>query len=271
MQTYNYPMSPDRLDKAFIPGIDLDAAHSSRRRRVLIVDDDPEYVHLMKLILRQSDFDVAGAHDCYGALDKYAEFRPDVVLLDLSMPGIDGWSTLELLKKSGDVPVIIVSANANRDDVVKGLLIGVDDYITKPFYNPEVVARIQAVLRRASGNGLVRERIFPEIGLRIDFERQEAHLAGQSHLLQPREFEALSLLAADAPRIVTYEKLTTEIWGAATAQNRIRLKNVILSLRKKLEVDPSNPTLVLNRRSVGYSLATDPEKSPDTNIEENER
>jgi len=127
-------------------GTDLDNIGKQTRARVLIVDDDMDFIEMLKLILRHAGFDVAGATDSQMALEKCAEINPDVILLDLMIPGVDGWGIYQILREITRAPVIVVSASGNRDNVVRSLEMGIYDYISKPFYNPEIIARINRVL-----------------------------------------------------------------------------------------------------------------------------
>ena len=239
-------------------GKDLDAMEE--QQRVLLVDDDDEFLQLTKLILRQSGYDVASANAFDIAIEKCRTFQPDVVLLDLMMPQVDGWQTCEALRDMTDAPIIMVSANSNREAVVKSLELGADDYITKPFYNREVVARIQAVLRRAerSKSKTKQEKgySFPEINLSIDLENQIIVLRDQVHYLMGREFSALTSLASRAPKVATYEDIQQEVWGTNSNNDHNAVKNIIFILRQKLEIDPSNPEIILNYRGIGYYLRT---------------
>ena len=132
-----------------IPGVDLDEINTAARQTILVVEDEPDTVFLLKQILRMAGYNVLGAYNGYEAVQKCNENHPDLILLDLMMPEMDGWQTYQFLRQTTDVPVVIVSAIHNKDDVVRALRQGVDDYLTKPFVNAEVIARVQAVLRRA--------------------------------------------------------------------------------------------------------------------------
>src|SRR5512140_2033064 len=132
-------------------GADLDEVYASNRKRILVVEDEPDTVLLLKHMLRGAGYNVLGATSGQEALKKFSEVKPNLVLLDLMMPGMDGWETYRYLRQMSDVPVMILSAIASKDEVVRALRAGVDDYLTKPFVNAEVVARVEAILRRAHG------------------------------------------------------------------------------------------------------------------------
>ena len=235
-------------------GYDLDSESNSTHNRVLVVDDDPDFITMTKLILCQAGFDVAGALGCSSALEKCSMVKPDVILLDLMMPEVDGFETYERLKKVTRAPVIVVTASGDRENAAKSLRSGMEDYISKPFYNAEMIERVRAVLRRAGNEGKENTRAFPDIDLFVNFDTQEVYLNGKYIRLVPRQFLVLSILAKQAPRPVNYTMLTEEIWGEDAPKNRAHLKNIIFSMRQKLEMDPTHPRLVVNYRGLGYQL-----------------
>lgn len=236
-------------------GVDLDAFEEQPvARRALIVDDDPDTVDLIKIIIRNAGMDVVGAFSGREALQKCAELRPSVILLDIMMPEMDGWETYSGLRRITDAPVIGVSADDKKESLVKGLNIGFDDYVTKPFFPPELVARVNTVLRRAGANAPTTVRVFPEAGISIDYESHEVTINDRSIELSPREFAILAVLTKKAPRMVRYEEIANEIWGEDNIRIRNRIKYLIYLLRQKLETDPNNPLLILNREGLGYQL-----------------
>ena len=252
------PFTTTTLDTLY--GNDLDMASKLPRQRVLVIDDDPDFITMTKLILVQAGFDVAGALGCNAALEKCSEVNPDLILLDLMMPEIDGFETYRRLTKVTEAPVIVITASGDRSNAVRSLEAGVQDYISKPFYNAEMVARIQAVLRRSKE---VREEnfsIFPEIGLLIKFDTREVFLHDKFVRLVPREFALLAILARHAPKPVIYDVITEQMWGEDTPKNRSHLKNIVFSLRQKLEEVPTDPKLLINYRSLGYQLVSRPDK-----------
>jgi two-component system KDP operon response regulator KdpE len=198
--------------------------------------------------------DVVGAFSGKEAIQKCSDSHPTVILLDLMMPEMDGWETFHSIRQMTDVPVIVVSADTKKENVVKGLNLGFDDYVTKPFFPPELVARVNTVLRRATGAGPITKRVFPVVELTIDFETHELSLRGKEVRLSSREFALLEILAIKAPRLVRYEEIATKIWGDDNIKIRNRIKYLIYLLRQKVEEDPSDPQLVLNREGLGYQL-----------------
>jgi DNA-binding response OmpR family regulator len=244
------------IDIIPIQGTDLDTLKEIPRLRVLVVDDDPDFINMTKIILCQAGFDVAGADGCNTALEKCPQVNPDVILLDLMMPDVDGRETFRRLRKVTEAPMIMVTAYGNKDCAVDSLVAGFDDYIDKPFYNPEMVARVQAVVRRAKSGDKADLRVFPDIDLQVNFDTHEVVLHGKAIRLVPREYALFSILAAQAPKPVPYADITTKIWGENSANHRSHLKNVAFSLRKKMEVNPEKPKLIINHRSFGYQLIT---------------
>ena len=238
-------------------GVDLDSIQArSSARRALIVDDDPDTVDLIKIIFRNAGMDVVGAFSGKEALKKCSDSVPSVILLDLMMPDMDGWETYDNIRQMTDVPVIVVSADTKKENVVRGLNNGFDDYVTKPFFPPELVARVNTVLRRAGGNQQVTKRMYPEIDMTIDFETHEVTLRGKDIHLSSREFALLEVLARKAPRLVRYEEIATTIWDKDNYKVRNRIKYLIYLLRQKIEIDPNDPQLVVNREGIGYQLNT---------------
>ncbi|MCE5207171.1 MAG: response regulator transcription factor [Chloroflexi bacterium] len=239
-------------------GIDLDELDISQRKRVLVVEDELDTVYLLKQILRMAGFNVLSATTGREALLKAAEQEPDLVLLDLMMPEMDGWEILDHLRQMIDkVPVIIVSAKASKDDVVKGLAAGADDYISKPFYNAELSERVKAVLRRASKPRELSRLVFPDIEMNLDLNMQEVTIKDQSMRLTPKEFDILSLLAKHSPAIVSYESIADNVWGEDSPEIRRRIKYLIYLLRRKFENIQADPDLILNIDRLGYKLQTE--------------
>lgn len=245
---------PYSVQSSDVPGIDLDEIHSSSRPTILVVEDEPDTVLLLKQILRLGGFDVLGAFNGTEAVQKASDAKPDLILLDLMMPGMDGWQTFQYLRQITDVPVVIISAIHSKDEVVRALRMGVDDYITKPFVNAEVIERIKAVLRRAKPNRPSDRLVFPQSDLVIDFSTQEVIL-NQKHIqLTGKEFSILATLARSAPDVVQYRAIAEAVWGKDNAQVRNRIKYLVYLLRQKLEEVAGSPDLIQNIDRLGYKL-----------------
>ncbi len=242
-------------------GVDLDLLYEvPERQRVLIVDDEADTVYLLKEILRAAGFDVIGASGFHEALKKAKDIPPDIILLDLMMPEMDGWETYRFLRQMTKAPVIVVSAKATKEEVVDGLQRGVDDYVVKPFYNAEVIARVKTVLRRSESPEQIRRLFFPDVELAINLSTKQVSIRNQGSHLTSREFSILVLMAKEAPGVISYETIAKEVWGEDTPNARKRIKYLIYLLRQKLEENPDHPRLIVNVEGVGYKLQTEPDQ-----------
>ncbi len=235
-------------------GVDLDEIKPVARKTILVVEDDPDTVLLLKQILRLAGFDVMGAFNGFEAVQKAAEAKPALILLDLMMPDMDGWQTFQYLRQTTNVPIIIVSAIHNKEDVVRALRMGVDDYLTKPFVNAEVVARVQAVLRRTNPAHQTDRLVFPHSDLIIDFTTQEVVLNQHSIQLTGKEFAILATLARSAPDVVQYRAIAEAVWGKDSQQVRNRIKYLVYLLRQKLELASGAADIIQNIDRLGYKL-----------------
>lgn len=237
-------------------GIDLDDVQAVERQQILVIEDEPDTVYLLKQVLRIAGFNVMSALGGQEALKKLSDNQPDLVLLDLMMPEMSGWDVFNYLRQMTDVPVIIISAVGEKEEIVKGLHLGVDDYITKPFHNAEVVERVRAVLRRANKQKEVNRLVFPNINLVVDFTSQEAVLNGTELSLTPKEFAILAVLAKNAPGIVRYETIAHSVWHQDSPEVRNRTKYLVYLLRRKFEDVLPGSNLILNMDRRGYRLQT---------------
>lgn len=235
-------------------GIDLDEFQRSSRQTVLVVEDEPDTVFLLKQIIRMSGYNVLSASNGFEAIQKCQDAHPDIILLDLMMPQMDGWEAYQHLRKITDVPVLVISAISNKEEVVRALHMGMDDYITKPFVNAEVIARLQAVLRRARPMKERNRMMFPEPGLVIDFDTQEVILQDKHIQLTGKEFSILAVLARKAPDVVHYRTIAEAVWGKDNGQVRNRIKYLVYLLRQKLEQAAGQGDLIQNIDRLGYKL-----------------
>ena len=238
-------------------GEDLDEQDSQKRQRILVVDDELDTVYLLKHIVRAAGFDVFSANTGSEAIKKCKDMTPDLVLLDIMMPEMDGWETLRFIREMTDIPVIMVSALGMKEEIVHALQIGVDDYLTKPFFNAEVVARIKAVLRRTSHSEPITRFVFPQAKLVIDMATQEVLLDKVEIQLTPKEFAVLSVLAKSAPAIVNYSKISQAVWDEDSDDAHKRTKYLIYLLRRKFaRINPAN-SIIQNIDRLGYKLQTE--------------
>ena len=223
---------------------------------VLIIDDMPENLDLLSDVL-SDHYRIRAANSGSRGLKIAMQSPPDIILLDVMMPEMDGFETLHYVRKISSVPVIIVSALATKDNVVRALNSGVDDYITKPFFNEEVVARIRAVLRRSNEPQEVSRLVFPQVDLVVDLKTQEVTIKDAKIQLTSKEFSVLSVLAKHAPAIVSYSVMAQAMWGADIPEARKRTKYLIYLLRRKLEEAAPDTDLILNVGRLGYKLQTE--------------
>lgn len=239
-----------------IEGLDLDQMTQGNRPRILVVDDEPDTVQLIKHIFQYAGFDVSGANSGKDAIAKMAEVHPSIVLLDIMMPEMDGWQTYTTLRKISDLPVVVISALGQTDVIVKALQMGVDDYITKPFNNEEVIARVKNVLRRIGTRNVLNRIGFPDLELILDLDTQELFYKGKRIQLTGKMFEVLSILANNAPRLVSYDDLTEKIWGEKTPSSRNRLKYLVYLLRQEMDSVDHSMEVIKNVDRLGYKLVT---------------
>lgn len=222
------------------------------RRRILVVDDEERMVRFIRMNLEHDGYQVAEALNGKQAIDKLRD-TPDLILLDVMMPDIDGFEVLETIRQVSTVPVIMLTAKGEEDDRVRGLELGADDYITKPFSPRELVSRVKAVLRRTEGaTGSMHGLIEVDDRLRIDFDRREIWLEGKLVKLRPTEYRLLYHLVQNAGWVVSHDQLLQKVWGYEYRDEPHYVRLYINYLRQKLEKDPSDPKYILTERGVGY-------------------
>lgn len=227
--------------------------------KILVVDDEPHVVRLVQANLQASGYKTLAAADGYAALKVVQEENPDLVILDVMMPGLDGYETCRRIREYSAVPIIMLTARGAQVDRIAGLDVGADDYMTKPFAVGELLARVRAVLRRSQAPAEVRSRpVFQSGGLQIDFARRAVTAHGKRIDLSPTEYRLLSTLARNADRVILHEDLLREVWGPEYRDEKENLRVYIHYLRQKIEKDPSNPRLILTHAGAGYLLATFP-------------
>ncbi|MHC1785370.1 MAG: response regulator transcription factor [Anaerolineaceae bacterium] len=239
-------------------GLDLDSMEMEiPHKRVMIVDDEPDTVEMVKLILTNAGIDVISASSGKAALEKCLRLSPDAILLDIMMPEIDGYETYDRLRKITQTPVIFFTAKAQKEELVKGLQIGADDYITKPYHPAELVARVHNTFRHNNNHTPVNSYFFPNLGLKINVDTREVTVHDQTVPLTSRELALLSILARSSNNWVTHETIGNEIWGQDNEKTRKRIKYLIFLLRRKMEKNPSKPVLIISRDGLGYKLVAD--------------
>ena len=224
-------------------------------KRVLIVDDEPRYLRLLEANLRTEGYEVVTAQDGQQAVDIFSSQPVDLVLLDIMMPRLDGFGATQRIREFSSVPIIILTAKGEEQDRVRGLDLGADDYLVKPFSATELLARVRAVLRRAqlppeSGQA----RFFIHDNLRIDFARAEVWRGETVVSLSATEYRLLLQFAHNLGKILTSEELLTSVWGPEYKTDKEILWVSIARLRQKLEGDPHNPRHIVTRSGLGYLM-----------------
>jgi len=223
--------------------------------KILAIDDNPQLIKMIRLCLERQDYEIIAAYSGSEGLRKFQDNHPDLVILDIKMPDMDGWEICRSLREmSPNVPILILTVLKEKANVVRGLALGADEFVAKPFRPGELVARIQALLRRADMTKASSNRtsFYDDGNLAIDFERQQVYLQGQPVNLSPTEFRLLACLVRDAGRVVPHETLLTRVWGPEYADETHYVKLYIRYLRQKIEECPRRPKYVLTEWGVGY-------------------
>jgi len=218
----------------------------------LIIDDEPQIRRLLRITLEANGYRVFDAATGHDGLVQAAQRRPDVILLDLGLPDLEGGEVLKRLREWTHAPVIILSVRDREDDKVAALDAGADDYVTKPFNSAELLARLRAALRHGQPQGV--DAIFHAGHLEVDLARRLVRKSGEEVKLTPIEYSLLRLLVTHAGKVLTHRQLLTEVWGAKAIEQTHYLRVHIAHLREKLEPNPSAPELIITEPAVGYRL-----------------
>jgi DNA-binding response OmpR family regulator len=222
---------------------------------ILVVDDEPLYQRLLKVNLEAEGFEITCVSNGVQALEMVSSSNPDLVILDVLMPRLDGFTTCERIRLFSSVPIIMLTARGEEQDRVRGLNVGADDYVVKPFSATELVARVQAVLRRArTTEKIVTERIFTHGNLRIDLARAEIWRDDRPVLLSATEYRLLIQFAQNVGQVLTAEGLLTSVWGVQYREDKEILWVSIARLRQKLEDNPHSPVHIVTRSGLGYLM-----------------
>jgi two-component system KDP operon response regulator KdpE len=224
-----------------------------KNRVILVVDDEERMVRFIRLNLEHDGFQVVEAFRGMDAIHKLRDAMPDLVLLDVMMPDVDGFDVLGMIREISQVPVIMLTAKGEEDDRVHGLELGADDYVTKPFSPRELVSRVRAVLRRTDSLGVTaKDMIEVDDRLKIDFGRREVWVEDELVKLRPTEYRLLYHLVQNAGWVMTYDQLLSKVWGYEYRDEPHYVRLYVNYLRQKLEKEPSNPRYILTERGVGY-------------------
>lgn len=225
----------------------------STNTKILVIEDEERMARFVRLNLEQDGFQVSEALTGREGLDKLRTFMPDLILLDIMLPDLDGFELLKMIREIDTVPVIMLTAKSEEEDKVRGLELGADDYITKPFSPRELVSRVKAVLRRIESTSVSsNEMIEVDDRLKIDFNRREIWVEGKLVKLRPTEYRLLYHLVQNAGWVLTYDQILSRVWGYEYRDEPHYVRLYINYLRQKLEKDPSNPKYILTERGVGY-------------------
>lgn len=226
-----------------------------KRSTILAVDDEPHVLRLLKANLESSGYKVLTAQNGEEAVEAVARESPDLVILDLMLPKMDGYAVCRRIREFSAVPVIMLTARSAEVDLVHGFGVGADDYLTKPFSITELLMRVQAVLRRSKWpEEIVARQSFQAGPIQIDFARHRVMVGGQEVKLTPTEYRLLTYLAAHANRVITHRELLRAVWGPEYGEESEYLRVYMRYLRQKLEPDPAVPRYLLTQPGAGYML-----------------
>ncbi|MDO8338614.1 MAG: response regulator transcription factor [Microcella sp.] len=220
--------------------------------RILIVDDEPSLSEPLAYLLGREGYETAVAEDGPAALAEFERGGADLILLDLMLPGLPGTEVCREIRQRSSVPIIMLTAKDSEVDIVVGLELGADDYVTKPYSTRELLARIRAVLRRRVDEDDIDDGILEAGGVRVDVDRHQVSVNGREVAMPLKEFELLELLLRNAGRVLTRGQLIDRVWGADYFGDTKTLDVHVKRIRSKIEADPSNPQLLLTVRGLGY-------------------
>jgi DNA-binding response OmpR family regulator len=225
----------------------------TKNKKILIVDDEERMLRFIRLNLEHDGFQVIEAVKGHEALDKMRTGMPDLILLDVMLPDLDGFEVLKMVREISSTPIIMLTAKGEEDDRVKGLELGADDYVTKPFSPRELVSRVKAVLRRVEADSTDTDDVIQvDKRLKIDFNRREIWVEGELVKLRPTEYRLLYHLVQNAGWVLTYDQILSRVWGYEYRDEPHYVRLYINYLRQKLEKNPSEPVYILTERGVGY-------------------
>lgn len=223
--------------------------------RILVVDDEPLYVRLLEETLKIEGYTVYSASNGYDAVEATSKHNPDLVVMDVMMPGMDGFSACQKIRTFSNVPIIMLTSKAAESDRVMGLDLGADDYVVKPFLGEEFLARVRAALRRGdTGRGKPTAEVFHHGNLQIDFARAEVLKDNKVVFLSATEYRLLLHLAHNQGKVLTSEDLLKSVWGDEYRDDKEILWVSISRLRQKLEDDPKQPVHIVTRSGLGYTM-----------------
>lgn len=224
----------------------------NEKKTILIVEDDKYIIHFLSVSFREENYGFQVAKSVKEAVSLFYANRPDVVILDLGLPDGDGMEVIERIREIADTPVIVVSARQEEDEKIRALDAGADDYVTKPFYMGELLARIRAALRKTEKHSREKETRFEDGDLCVDYGKRRVEVDGGEVHLTPIEYKILLLLIANRGKVLTHHYILKEIWGYAEGVESGTLRVFMATLRRKIEKNPSDPQHIITEVGVGY-------------------
>ncbi|MCB0211487.1 MAG: response regulator transcription factor [Anaerolineae bacterium] len=221
--------------------------------KILVIDDDPNFTQIVQHSLLTEGYRVTTAPDGQEGIRQFFENHPDLIILDITMPRLNGYQVCQRVREMADTPIIMLSGLGREEDVIKGLDYGADDYLTKPFRTGELLARVRATLRRSRDELILPQNlVYQDSHLFIDLETRRIEVNGKAVKLTPTEYKLLELLVQNKGRIIETRQLLEKVWGFEYIDDVDYLRVYIWHLRRKLEPDPKNPVYLLNEQYVGY-------------------
>jgi two-component system KDP operon response regulator KdpE len=227
------------------------------KEKILVIDDDTAFINRLTEWLQKAGYEIISAENGTAGLRRLYSGQPDIVLLDLSLPEMDGWEVCRRIRDMSDIPIIMLNSSWQTSDILKGFSLGADDFTIKPPDFPELIARLGAVLRRSTS--LKRDdkpAVFHHPEMEVDWRSHQVYIRGNLVKLSPTEFKLLTCLIENRGWLVTHEELLRKVWGPDYISDKNFVKLYIRYLRQKIEKDPSKPLLILTERGIGYRFAT---------------
>jgi two-component system KDP operon response regulator KdpE len=219
--------------------------------RILIIEDDPDVTEVVQLSLRKAGYETCAAPDGQAGLRAFYAERPDLVVLDITLPKLDGWELCRRLRELAEVPIIILTGHSQLEQRIRGLDLGADDYLTKPFAPAELAARVRGVLRRHRTTPPVQDERYADRVLTVDFGQRRTTVHGREVTLSAKEFGVLAYLVKNAGRLLTSDQILDRVWGMEY-YSQDTVKQYISYVRRKIEEDPQHPQLITTVRGMGY-------------------
>jgi len=226
--------------------------------KILVIEDDAEGRALLEDLLQAAGYEPLSACDAIEGLRLLYNSSPALVLLDITLPRLDGWEACRRIREASDIPVIILSGRSSNIDILRGFELGADDYVAKPFDHKELLSRIRAILRRSKNSEGKEPSVLRSDGLEADLRTHRVSVKGRHVALSPTEFRLLTYLLRKQNTVVTHRELLFHVWGPAYVHERGYIKLYMRYLRKKLEADPERPKYIITQRGLGYRLAKEP-------------